>query len=259
METRSAMAYWQNGKVYLHGSTQSVARTVDPLASWLNIDASNIVLISEYTGGGFGSKGAGAISMAIPALLSKKANAPVMMRITRDDEHGIGRARTGMVGRAKMGFRKDGRITALDLFMVEDNGPYGPMGDHRSGANAASLIWQPLAMRFRGVPVITNTPPRSQQRSPGPMQANAIVDPIVTKAAKQLGLDQIAIRRINSAQRGGDGLGDLRTTLLDLQKENNELRKDFKALEKKLDALTSSPDAKKKATPASKSPKAKSS
>jgi len=200
METRSAMAYWQNGRVYLHGSTQSVARTVDPLASWLNIDASNIVLISEYTGGGFGSKGAGAISMAIPALLSKKANAPVMMRITREDEHYIGRARTGMVGRAKVGFRTDGRITALDLFMVEDNGPYGPMGDHRSGANAASLIWQPLAMRFRGVPVITNTPPRSQQRSPGPMQANAIVDPIVTKAAKQLGLDQVAIRRINAPE-----------------------------------------------------------
>ena len=200
METRTAMAYWQNGKVYLHGSTQSVARTVDPLASWLNIDASNIVLISEYAGGGFGSKGAGAISMAIPALLSKKANAPVMMRITREDEHYIGRARTGMVGRARIGFRQDGRITALDLFLVEDNGPYGPMGDHRSGANAASLIWQPLAMRFRGVPVITNTPPRSQQRSPGPMQANAIIDPVVTKAAKQLGLDQVAIRRLNSPE-----------------------------------------------------------
>jgi xanthine dehydrogenase molybdenum-binding subunit len=200
METRTAMAYWRNGKVYLYGSTQSVARTVDPLASWLNIDASNVVLISEYAGGGFGSKGAGAISMAIPALLAKKANAPVMMRITREDEHYIGRARTGMVGRARMGFRKDGRITALDLFIVEDNGPYGPMGDHRSGANAASLIWQPLAMRFRGVPVITNTPPRSQQRSPGPMQANGIVDPIVTKAAKQLGVDQVEIRRINAPE-----------------------------------------------------------
>ena len=151
METRSAMAYWQNGKVYLHGSTQSVVRTVDPLANWLGIDASNIVLISEYCGGGFGSKGAGAVSMAIPALLSKKAGAPVMMRISREEEHYIGRARTGMVGRARAGFASDGRITALDLFIVVDNGPYGPMGDHRSAANAASLIWQPLAMRFRGL------------------------------------------------------------------------------------------------------------
>jgi CO/xanthine dehydrogenase Mo-binding subunit len=177
-----------------------VARTLDPLASWLGIDASNIVLISEYCGGGFGSKGAGAISMVIPALLSKKAGAPVMMRISREEEHYIGRARTGMVGRARAGFAKDGRITALDLFIVEDNGAYGPMGDHRSAANAASLIWQPPAMRWRGLAVITNTPPRSQQRSPGPMQANAIMEPVVTKAAKQLGLDQLAIRRINSPE-----------------------------------------------------------
>ena len=200
METRSAMAYWQNGKLFLHGSTQSVARTIDPLASWLGIDAANIVLISEYCGGGFGSKGAGAVSMVIPALLAKKAGAPVMMRISREEEHYIGRARTGMVGRARAGFTRDGRITALDLFIVEDNGAYGPMGDHRSAANAASLIWQPLAMRWRGLAVITNTPPRSQQRSPGPMQANAIMEPVVTKAAKQLGLDQLAIRRINSPE-----------------------------------------------------------
>src|SRR4029077_12551577 len=115
METRTAMAYWQNGKPLLHGSTQSVARTLDPLAGWLGIDASNIVLVSEYCGGGFGSKGAGAVSMVIPALLAKKAGAPVMMRISREEEHYIGRARTGMVGRAKAGFTKDGRITALDL------------------------------------------------------------------------------------------------------------------------------------------------
>ena len=123
-----------------------------------------------------------------------------MMRISREEEHGIGRARTGMVGRARVGFRKDGRITALDLFIVEDNGPYGPMGDHRSAANAASLIWQPLAMRFRGVPVLTNTPPRSQQRSPGPMQANGIMEPVVSKAARRLGLDQVAIRRVNAPE-----------------------------------------------------------
>ncbi len=200
METRSAMAYWQNGKLYLHGSTQSVARTLDPLASWLGIDASNIVLISEYTGGGFGSKSTGAVSMVVPALLSKKIGAPVMMRISREEEQGIGRARTGMVGRAKAGFSKEGRLTALDLFIVEDNGSYGPVGDYRSAGNAASLIWQPLAMRWRGVAVLTNTPPRSPQRSPGPMQGNAIMEPVVTKAAIRLGLDQVAIRRINSPE-----------------------------------------------------------
>jgi CO/xanthine dehydrogenase Mo-binding subunit len=198
METRSAMAYWQNGKLYLHGSTQSVAFNVATIARWVGIEPSDVVLICEYTGGGFGSKGNGAVSMAIPALLSKKANAPVMMRISREEESYIGRARTNMSGRARVGFTKDGRITALDLFIVQDSGAYGPMGDHRSAGNAASLIYQPGAMRWRAINVLTNTPPRTQQRSPGPMQANGIMEPIVTKAAKQLGLDQVAIRRINA-------------------------------------------------------------
>jgi CO/xanthine dehydrogenase Mo-binding subunit len=198
METRSAMAYWQNGKLYLHGSTQSVAFNVATIARWVGIEPSDVVLICEYTGGGFGSKGNGAVSMAIPALLSKKANAPVMMRISREEESYIGRARTNMSGRARVGFTKDGRITALDLFIVQDSGAYGPMGDHRSAGNAASLIYQPGAMRWRAINVLTNTPPRTQQRSPGPMQANGIMEPIVTKAAKQLGLDQLAIRRINA-------------------------------------------------------------
>ena len=198
METRSAMAYWQNGKLYLHGSTQSVAQTQPAIARWCGIEPSQVVLISEFTGGGFGSKGTGAVSMSIPAMLSKKANVPVMMRISREEESFIGRARTNMSGRVKAGFAKDGRITALDLFIVQDSGAYGPMGDHRSAGLAASIIYQPAAMRWRAVNVMTNTPPRNQQRSPGPMQANGIVEPVISKAARQLGIDQLAIRRLNS-------------------------------------------------------------
>lgn len=200
METRSAMAYWRNGKLYLHASTQSVAFTHGLVANWVGIPPEDVVLVCEYTGGGFGSKGAGAISSSIPALLSRKANAPVMMRISREEESYIGRARTNMTGRARVGFAKDGRITAIDLFIVQDSGAYGPMGDFRSGGNAASLIYQPKAMRMRAVNVLTNTPPRTQQRSPGPMQANGIFEPVLTKAARQLGLDQVEIRRINSPE-----------------------------------------------------------
>ena len=198
LETRSAMAYWQNGKLHLHCSTQSVVRTVDAVARWVGIEPKDVVLVCEYTGGGFGSKGGGAVSMAIPALLSKKANAPVMMRVAREEESYFGRARTNMAGRVKAGFAKDGRILALDLYIIQDNGPYGPMGDHRTAGTAASLVYQPEAMRWRAVNVLTNTPPRTQQRSPGPMQANGLCEGVITKAAKQLGIDQVAIRRLNA-------------------------------------------------------------
>ena len=198
LETRSAMAYWQNGKLYLYGSTQSTVQTVRSVATWVGIDPSKVVLISEYTGGGFGSKIPGAISMAIPALLSKKTNAPVMMRISREEEHYIGRARQGLHSRIKVGLRKDGRITAIDLFIVGDNGPYDAQGDYRTAGDVISLCYQPMTMRYRGMTVLTNTPPRTSQRGPGGMQAIGIVEPVLSKAARKLGIDQVAIRRINA-------------------------------------------------------------
>ncbi len=197
LETRSAMAYWQNGKVYIYTGTQSTAQTLPAIARWLNINPDNIVFISEYTGGGFGSKITGGVSMIIPALLAKKTNAPVMMRISREEETFIGRARPGFQGRMKVGFSKEGRIVALDMFVICDNGPYDAVGDAPSSGRIVSLLYQPQAMRWRGVTVLTNTPPRSAQSSPGGLQGIVIMEPIIAKAARKLGVDQVAIRRIN--------------------------------------------------------------
>jgi CO/xanthine dehydrogenase Mo-binding subunit len=198
LETRTAMAYWQNGKLYLHGSTQSTVQTVASVARWVGIPPSQVVMISEYTGGGFGSKIPGSIFMCIPALLSKKANAPVMMRITREEEHFIGRARPGILARVKVGFRKDGRITAIDMYTICDNGPYDAQGDARSAGNTVSLAYQPETMRWRGLTVLTNTPPKTSQRAPGGMQGIGIMEPILAKAAKKLGVDQVELRKINA-------------------------------------------------------------
>jgi xanthine dehydrogenase molybdenum-binding subunit len=197
LETRSAMAYWQNGKVYIYTGTQSTAQTLPAIARWLNISPDNVVFISEYTGGGFGSKITGGVSMIIPALLSKRTNAPVMMRISREEETFIGRARPSFQGRMKVGFSKEGRITALDMFVICDNGPYDAVGDAPSSGRIVSLLYQPQAMRWRGVTVLTNTPPRSAQSSPGGLQGIVIIEPIIAKAARRLGVDQVAIRRVN--------------------------------------------------------------
>jgi xanthine dehydrogenase molybdenum-binding subunit len=197
LETRSAMAYWQNGKVFIYTGTQSTAQTLPAIARWLNISPDNVVFISEYTGGGFGSKITGGVSMIIPALLSKKTNAPVMMRVSREEETFIGRARPSFQGRMKVGFSKEGRITSLDMFVICDNGPYDAVGDAPSSGRIVSLLYQPQAMRWRGVTVLTNTPPRSAQSSPGGLQGIVIIEPIIAKAARKLGVDQVAIRRVN--------------------------------------------------------------
>ena len=198
LETRSTLAYWQNGKVVIHTGTQSTMQTVPAISRWLGIDPDKIVFVSEYTGGGFGSKGTAGISLVIPALLAKKANAPVLMRVTREEEQAIGRARPSLIGRLKAGFAKDGRLLALDMFVVQDNGPYEENNDAAMSGRIVSLLYQPAAMRWRGLAVLTNTPTRMYQTAPGGLQGVMLMEPVLAKAARKLGLDQVAIRRINA-------------------------------------------------------------
>ena len=202
MEPRSCMAYWQNGKLFLHGSTQSTQQTRNAVAGLMEMDVEDVVLVAEYCGGGFGSKISRMPIMTVPAVLSRKIGRPVMLRITRYEENYIGRARAGFQGWAKIGFRPDGRMTALDLYLVQDSGPYGA-GDFGTAGVVASASYQPENMRFRGVPVYTNTPPRSAQRAPGGAQIVAMLEPLVDKAARELGVDRLEIRKVNAADADG--------------------------------------------------------
>ncbi len=65
MEPRSSMAYWQKWEMLFHASTQSQSAVVEPLAALLGIAPENVCMISENTGGGFGSKGRVYPTMAI--------------------------------------------------------------------------------------------------------------------------------------------------------------------------------------------------
>ena len=217
LESRSTMAYWDGGKVYVYPSVQSTARSVGPMARFAGVEPADVVLINEFTGGGFGSKGSGYLQAQIPILLSKKIGKPVMMRVTRRDETSFGKARPGVQARIKLGMRRDGRITALDVHTIGDGGPYGRSGDHINLGSIGSLAYQPVAMRLRGTGVYTNTPPRGAQRAPGGEQSMTMLSPIIQKAAKQLGLDQVEVLKINApegqAQFGAAGRNGQRSNV----------------------------------------------
>jgi len=198
MEPRTAMAYWENGRCHLHGSSQSGSFPIPALAGWIGIAPSELVFIAEYCGGGFGSKGGPYPVMTVPAHMSRKIGRPAMMRISRHEEYCVGSARPGFQGRIRLGFAANGRVTAADMYIVQDNGPNTGFPDFNSAADNVSLVYTPQAMRFRGIPVLTNTPQRGPQRGPGQNQIAAAVEPIIDKAARALGLDQVAIRRINA-------------------------------------------------------------
>jgi hypothetical protein len=55
-------------------------------------------------------------------------------------------------------------------------------------------------MRFRGISVATNTPPGVSQRAPGGLQASVWFEPLVHEASKKLGIDQVALHKMNAPE-----------------------------------------------------------
>lgn len=205
MEPRSAMAYWQNGKCFVHASLQSQSFALPPLAQMLGLKPEEVVLIAEYCGGGFGSKGSAYPCMVIPAYMSKKLGKPVMMRISRAEEYYLGSARNAFQGNIKVGFDASGKLLAADVYVVQDSGAHISFWDYRAFGDALALVYQPNAMRWRGLPVFTNAPTRTAQRGPGQNQLACIMEPLVDRAARDLKIDRVAIRQKNNPVNGSAG------------------------------------------------------
>ena len=206
MEPRSAAAYWENGKCHVWGSTQSTSFAQPGLARMLGIELKDLVFVAEYCGGGFGGKAVSYPLMVMPALMSKKLGGrPCLLRVSRVEEYNNGMARSGFQGWAKLGFAADGAVTAADIFVVQDLGPTSGFPDYGNVGNAFSIVFQPPNMRLRAVPVLTNTVPKGPQRGPGENQAANMLEPLIDKAARELGIDRAAIREINAPGGGGEG------------------------------------------------------
>ncbi|GIT20587.1 MAG: hypothetical protein CM1200mP40_02690 [Gammaproteobacteria bacterium] len=185
LEARTCMAYWENGKCYFHGSSQSQSANNAGLARMLNIDLADLVFINEATGGGFGSKIGPYPFMAITGNFSRVLNRPVQLRITREQEFYIGSARSGIQGWIKIGCRNDGKVTGIDLAIVNDGGATGG-GSGNSSAQHVTVCLQPEAMRYRGISVYTNTTPRGAQRGPGQNEMAPILAPLTDKLAQAI-------------------------------------------------------------------------
>ena len=145
LETRSAMAYWQNGKVFVHTGTQSTVQTVAGIARWLNMDpepdrADQRIhrrrLRQQSHRRHFADHSGAAVEE---------------VQCAGDDAHqprgrAFHRPRPARLpGRMKVGFAKDGRITAVDMFVICNNGPYDAVGD----ANASGESFRCCISRRR--------------------------------------------------------------------------------------------------------------
>ena len=204
LESRTAMAYWQNGKLYLHGSTQSVSRTVASVAGWVGVPQRDVVIISEYCGGGFrqqdsgraddGDSGAAVEEAEWPpgddAHLARRGNLhrPQAPRLPGVGEDGVqeGRSRHGH----RLVHHRRQRAVSSSRRQRSGGEPRDAALLRRRMRASAESRWRPT--RRRGV----------SQRAPGGLQSSILFEPLVARAAKELGIDQVEIRKINAPVNG---------------------------------------------------------
>ena len=116
LEPRSAMAYWQNGKLYIHCSTQSAIQTVCVSRALDAHGADRHRAHQQLHRWWIRQQGdRDSFTSVIPALLSKKTNnAPVLMHIQPRRRAQTSAARVPRcTGRVKVGFSKEKKILAL--------------------------------------------------------------------------------------------------------------------------------------------------
>ncbi len=124
LETHGLTAMWESpDRLVAWASTQAVGPTAAELAQKFNIPASNVTVLTEVMGGGFGSKFGADLWGRTAAELSKKAGGkPVRMFLDRIQEHLAAGNRPSASAQVKLGATKDGKLVA---FIAETRGVGG--------------------------------------------------------------------------------------------------------------------------------------
>ncbi len=113
IETHSATAVFENGKVTVWAGTQSPFGLKPQVAQALGLPAEKVRIVTPYVGGGFGGKNASQQGVEA-ARLAKLTGRPVQVVWRRDEEFFYDTFRPAAVVKIRSGLTKEGRIAFWD-------------------------------------------------------------------------------------------------------------------------------------------------
>jgi putative selenate reductase molybdopterin-binding subunit len=199
LETHGSISWiGEDGRIHVRTSTQTPHLTKAKLAYLFALYPEQIHLYSERVGGGFGGKQE-MLSEELCVLATLHTGRPVKWEWTRSEEFIGGVSRHPMKVTIKVGARRDGTLTAMQIRNVSNTGAYGNHGGETLGASLGSSMMTYRCPNKRGVglAVYTNTVPSGAFRGYGATQTAFAVEAAIDEVARQLGIDPFEMRRIN--------------------------------------------------------------
>lgn len=204
LEPEAGLAYVEaDGCVTVQSPSQNITHHRHMLARILGRPINKVRMIMSTVGGGFGGK-EDMIYQGILALAAIKTRSPVRYVFTREESIKVSAKRHPFNIRYTMGLKNDGRIVATKMVMVSDGGAYALS---TPGVMNKSAILGPGPYEIPNVwvdsiGVYTNNTPSGAFRAFGAFQSEFATECHLDLCAQRLGMDPVALRRINLMRDG---------------------------------------------------------
>ena len=204
LETHGSIA-WQgeDRRWHVRTSSQGPFAAQKKLCYLMGLKARDLHVFTERVGGGFGGKQE-MISEDLVLFASMKLGRPVKWEWTREDEFLGATTRHQMTTHVRIGARKDGTLTAMDVRVVSNTGAYGNHGSE----TLAAAMGSPLAAyrcdnkKGAGFAVYTNMVPGGGFRGYGASQTTFAIECAIDEMARLLDIDPVEMRRRNVVRPG---------------------------------------------------------
>ena len=200
LETHGCICEWEGDKLTVWSSTQGAHAMRDGLAKGLNVPAANIRVITEYMGGGFGSKLSADPQDVICARIAKAAGRPVKIMLDRKEEQLASGNRPSAHAKVRAGASADGKLTAFDAET------WGTGGAGAGAGFPLPYIYPFPARRRRHSDVYINAGPQRAMRAPGNPQGCFITEVVMDDLAAVLKMDPLEFRLKNLPPEAPDAL-----------------------------------------------------
>jgi xanthine dehydrogenase YagR molybdenum-binding subunit len=190
LETHGVVADWKPDLLTVYASTQGTASVREEFAGFFHLPKSKVRVITEYMGGGFGAKFGAGNPGVVAATLSRKTGVPVRLMLDREEEHLSVGNRPSSDQRLRIGAKKDGTITAIQLISFGTAG----CGTGAGCAGPAANLYKWATLHTEENDVFINAGPAAAFRAPGHPQGAFALEQSIDELAERLNMDLIDLR-----------------------------------------------------------------
>jgi len=197
LETHVNTVSVKDDGVTVWASTQGIFGVRDGCARNLKVPASQVRVICEYMGGGFGSKFDFGVEGGLASRLSREAKAPIKLMLPRFDEALAVGNRPSSFQKFKLGATADGKLHAMEFENYGTAG-IGSGGSTEGGGGGAEIpapyIYRPANFRVKQSGVAVDAGSARAFRAPGHPPACFGMECIMDELAVKLNMDPVELR-----------------------------------------------------------------